>query len=389
MSPRTAEKVVIVGGGILGLCLAEAFQAQGASEIQIWDAGLEGAGSRAAAAQLGVKGQSLFRSPDFAWKIAGQRQLEKWAERWWKADRLGSPFYSLFRRGWGVDVLASDAAYQRQRDRICQHERKKNQRFVGPSLIVERQEERELWFAHEASVDAPELLCALRACLGASGVHFVDDLFTLESLAGLSTDSLVFLCAGAWSPSLAKSLGYDLRALSLLSEEKSLSWGHTLDIPLAEFLDDPFARRLSPADAQPPVVLGFADPFSGEKYSLTLHRDVVRVTSISCPLPHSRTLGGGQSSNECDQALARAQAFLQSFGVQTRSSFSAYLGKSGYRLRACSKDLRMGCLRAPDRPDAFFFAGANRSGFLYGPVVAAEIVEKFRSGMLSGAAGPE
>lgn len=355
--------MVVAGAGILGLCVAECASRRGGRVI-VLDMGHSLQGSAAAAAQLGIKGQSIFRSAEFGLKIEGQRMYERWLQLW--CGQHSPP--SWFRRGMGRERFLNIEDGRRHLERICKHEQNPRWGWQGPSMVHEGRSGLSLMYVHEASVDAPLMLQSLRQCLLGRGVEFRTlDVRDVQAVLDLEPRSLV-LAVGAWSeevvPVWSDSADQIFTAGKVLGSSR-LTLGATLDV--SGFHGD--------LDLDSYVVEGVARPCSGERLSITDHQTHHSVTALSTFVHSVRPEQSDWHQLGIQQK--RAEAMLSSFGLNPIDSFSL---RSGLRFRATPRDLfcRPISLRSEIARRrslrVILFTGANKSGYLYGPALAPTVV---------------
>lgn len=359
--------IVIAGAGILGLSVAECVSRRG-ERVVVLDTGQPLQGSAAAAAQLGLKGQSVFRSSDFGLKISGQRMYEHWLRLWCGAETVPSWFH----RGLGRERFLTPADVLKHKTRICKHEQHPRFGWQGPTLVHEVAGGLSLTYVHEASVNAPQMLQALRGCLISRGVEFLPlDVREVASVLSLRPRSVV-LAVGAWSedvvPFWSDCAEAVFTAKSGLTTSR-LSLGATIDA----------GQIGGDLDLNTHVVEGVTLPDAGERLSITAHGDLFSVTSLSC------TVSSTQISRADRQALVveqgKAQELLGKFGLCLWGKTAL---RTGLRFRATNHDMicreiplkvEISChSRTTPLPRVILFTGANKSGYLYGPALAPVVV---------------
>lgn len=359
--------MVVAGSGILGLSVAECASRRG-ERVVVLDTGQPLQGSAAAAAQLGLKGQSVFRSADFGFKISGQRMYEHWLRQWCGEGTLPS----WFRRGLGRERFLNPEDRLKHKTRICKHEQNPRFGWQGPSLVHDGASGLSLTYVHEASVDAQQMLQALRDCLVLRGVEFLAlDARDVAGVVSLRPRSVV-LAVGAWSEDVVPF--WTDRAEAFFTARgglaaSRLSLGATIDCGAIG----------GDLDLQAHVIEGVTRPGTGDRLSITCHADRLSVTSLSCPVAST------QISKDDGQTLVseqgKTQELLGEFGLHFKGQTTL---RAGLRLRATNQDMvcRVIPLRAElsrlsrptPLPRVILFTGANKSGYLYGPALAPAVV---------------
>ena len=416
--------MIVVGGGILGLAVAEEASRRGIQVDVIAGADYPAA-SRAAAAQLGLKGQSLSRSPLFALKMRGARSYAAWLASW--DDGAWQEYY---RFGPGRDRVLNAAECDEQMRRVSHHENDPRIGFVGPSLahVLDRDVDTgaaTICYFCEGAVDARVLLTRLEDVLRRRGVRFwscdVNQRDSLESvidsiaqLRGRDTGLAAWvLAAGAWSLDVLRA--WDGQAPEqLMPQSVRYSWGASV-VMAAEALR-PLRPGVKPLDLESFVVEGLIDRSNRQIAALTRHRvsldghagDHVFLTSLSVELSAAESGCLTESSARASDAGAmlrstlsrealfheawvRMRALVERHGLETPEQVRLL---TGLRARFCPGDLILAEIRCPSvlgnavnrcrrnarardtQPRVIFFAGANRSGFVYGPALAPEVVTR-------------
>jgi glycine/D-amino acid oxidase-like deaminating enzyme len=411
--------VIIVGAGILGLCVAEAASRSGIT-VDVLDSRHAPAASMAAAAQLGMKGQSLSRSGVFAIKLGGQRCYESWLESW---DGPGPK--SWFRRGWGRDRVLSDAECAEQKRRIAKHEIDAGTSFYGPGLAYLARGQREILYLQEACVDAPVMLARLRAALESRGVRFWEgdacDKETMTRLLGerravcgdrrdpsMGLRSIV-LAAGAWSFEILNawggtaSLGIDLSSVRY-------SLGGTLVLRPGDIVKKGVNGVLP--DFESFAVEGLIDRSQREIAVVTEHVGYIneapgKTVSVGAKEQRLTSLNFATAQGAIlhrEQLAALSQAAHSAEIERIKNLFEKHglgIGQSsdqlrmdmrcGIRMRTSSRDFVIDSVDVPAElaaccydagfasmqklPRVILFTGANRSGYVYGPMLASRIVD--------------
>jgi glycine/D-amino acid oxidase-like deaminating enzyme len=345
---------------------------------------------------------------------------ESWLESW---DPGQSSLY--FRRGKGRDWVVGQAEFNEQIRRVTRHENNPRLGFVGPPLAyglvcppTEQFGHGSIEYLMEAAVDARILVTRLRAKLLARGVRFwdcdaMDETALAEVLSGVAAHNneqldAVVLAAGAWSLDLLAGWSGSLPA-GVAAQSVRFSYGATAVLPASKVVA---ARDQGPAlDFGSYVIEGLIHRSSREIAALTAQGDKLLLTSLNSPLnvdPASLALGLGRqplgdvlrvrkmgSALGSGEALGvfgaewvRARGLLHKHGLDLQAEPSALW--TGIRLRLNARDLVCAEIPCPPKlgslflrvrrdgkkmPRVIFFAGANRSGFAYGPILAPQVVE--------------
>lgn len=401
--------MIVVGAGILGLSVAEAASRRGLP-VDVIESPRHPPASLAAAAQLGLKGQSLCRSGAFALKMQGARGLPAWLASW-----DPDAWSTYFKVGLGRDRVLSQAECAEQLRRVTRHENHGQEHFVGPPLVYLADCDRDpssgaaaLCYLQESAVDARILLSRLRSVLQSRGVGFWQcdvacaaelEEFLVARAAG-DTEGLSqrpwVLAAGAWSLEVLREWDSE-SPVHLVPASVRYSLGASVVGSLDDF--SPASPVALPLDFNRFVTEGLIDRSRRQIAALTHHDAGVVLTSLSVPAV----------SAPCGQALTAdtlpGQVFAKPWAAMRdllarhglRSPDTPLLWH-GLRARFSSRDLLVEELPCPpvlaravarcvpdcghDLPRVMVFAGANRSGFAYGPALAHQIVSRLSGSVL-------
>ncbi len=419
--------MIVVGAGILGLCVAEAASRSGMM-VDVVGSSHAPAASLAAAAQLGMKGQALSRSGVFAIKLAGQRCYESWLESW---DGPGPK--SWFRRGWGRDRVLSDAESAEQMRRVAKHERDAGTHFYGPGLAFLSPGRREIRYLQEACVDAPVMLARLRAALVSRGVRFWEgDACDKETMTRLLSERRavcgdrhepatglrsIVLAAGAWSFEIlhawggTASLGIDLSTVRYslggtlvlgpgdIVKESGAGLFPDFENFVVEGLIDRSQREIAVVTehVRQAERTGHASEAAGKSAALEVNQQ--RLTSLTFATAHGTMVHREQLAALAQAAhsaeIERIKNLFQRHGLGLASEQSSdqlsQAMRCGIRMRTSSRDFVIDSFEAPAElaaccfdagfagmqklPRVILFTGANRSGYVYGPMLASRIVD--------------
>jgi glycine/D-amino acid oxidase-like deaminating enzyme len=417
--------VIIVGAGILGLCVAEAASRSGI-KVDVLDSSHAPAASMAAAAQLGMKGQSLSRSGVFAIKLGGQRCYESWLESW---DGPGPK--SWFRRGWGRDRVLSDAECAEQMRRVAKHESDAGTSFYGPGLAFLAPSHREILYLQEACVDAPLMLARLRAALVSRGVRFWEgDACDKETMIRLLSERYavcgdmrdpamglrsIVLAAGAWSFEILNAWG-GTAGLGIDLSSVRYSLGGTLVLRPGDIVKTTGDGVLP--DFERFAVEGLIDRSQREIAIVTEHvvqakhtvhvneapaknaaagASEQRLTSLNFATASGMMVHRGQlaalSQAVHSAEIERMKSLFERHGLAIEQSSDQLRQeiRCGIRMRTSSRDFVIDSVDVPGElaaccydagfasmqklPRVILFTGANRSGYVYGPMLASRIVD--------------
>ena len=334
--------VIIIGSGIIGLCMAEFFSRQGSVCIVSDENPL--AGSRPAPAHLGTKGQQFPRATYFSHKLAAKSQYPAFLAE------IEAPA-SLFQQGIGCDFFETAEACDNHFKRV----------FEGDDQAIKQISKETICYENEALVDAQELLTHLKSILLKRKVSFKrKKIAKLEDVLSLETKdekTLIIFCTGAWTKGLLTEMGFTLPPV--FTKER-LTFGLTTKVPCAELrdTDDVLLRDFIVGETK--LTLSRI----GEHYHLASQS--LRVDSLNEP--------------SFEELMKKRDLDLLLLPEPYQSHFRSHNKQSlfGYRVAYGKEELVVSPLTHEKEPEKRFFvcAGAHKSGYLFA-LAAPKILEAY------------
>lgn len=364
--------MIVVGGGILGLAIAETFSRAGRAALtppkQVWivDASLPYSGSMASAGFLARKGQREALTPGFGWKIAGQRAFEAWgaalhaearasadaharaaASRPWNGGLADLP---LFRAGIGRDRFANALDCQRHFERVM-----RDPGGIGGTggKAIRKIGACEIEYEGEAWIDAVAFLALLRSVLRARGVQFLHASFPDDPFPdGATLSDGIVIAAGAWTPRILQRAGIALPP-GLARKGLKYTAGTSFDL----------------SGAQVPTGLR-------ECALLDVHAPGLETKHTFGGLPERACAAAADA--RCGSADADLAAALEEpesvFLRQSALTVIASMRRRGMRLRWGGSELVLQRLECGfGAVPLVLCAGAHKSGFALAPIVGGRV----------------
>jgi glycine/D-amino acid oxidase-like deaminating enzyme len=379
------EPLVVVGSGVLGLCSAwEA--ARAGRRVVIVSSPRAPRASEAAAADLALHGQRYARAAHFELKLRMREAYPDWITELEAASGLRVPFV----RGEGIAIFADASARDAHESRIRQSEEILKARNL-PSQGIEHREVAglpALTCADESWVDAHALLTALTRAAIASGVTFVSGhLASRDDLVSYSGASRfdVLLCAGAGSLELLESLGLwpcggPQRARlssprfsvgTVLASSRVEPWPQyaLVEVPGGATLAGDARRVFASSSTVRVGVTSIHGLSTQELEEWRNEDDALRASADAGMALLGELLREVQLERE---SLERAKIAATPEPLEWEERRGLRLGFGHGELLACELEGR----EAPWAPGrAYLFAGAHKSGYLFGPAAGAILRE--------------
>jgi hypothetical protein len=317
-----------------------------------------------------------------------------WLASWDQENPSGQGYY---RMGLGRDRVLNEAELVEQMRRVSRHENDPRLGFYGPPLVhvCDGQQSRQrasICYLMESAVEARVLLSRLKDMLQRRGVVFwsadVTKTHAVEAVLheivnrnmptrGRSPRPWV-LAAGAWSLDIIKAWAGSLPQ-SFDAASVRYSWGATAVFGSQDFKPSSTVLDL---DWQRYVIEGLIDRSQRQIVSLTSHDGAVLLSSLNASKGQPRIV-----EQELQDDWLRVQGLIHRHGFSVAQPLQQLLG---LRAKFTSQDLLCSEIPCPETlgrvvkrcqpagqqglPRVWIFAGANRSGFAYGPALAASIV---------------
>lgn len=248
------KKVIVAGGGIIGIAIARALAARGAA-VTLLDAGLPGA----TAASFGWINDSFFLTP--AHQLLRAEGVAAWREL---ATRMELPLDWCGSLAWDVQGSALERQYHAARDAGMAVEWIDARRFGELEPEVATPPDAALLYPHEAVAEPGLLAAALKACAVSRGVQIINGVtvtgFTtrgevvrgVRTTAGEMCADEVVLAAGTGTMALSETLGHALPmvgrpALTLLSQPVARLTRRVLVTPIGDIRQLPDGALAMPA----------------------------------------------------------------------------------------------------------------------------------------------
>jgi hypothetical protein len=358
------SRLIIVGGGILGLSVAEYFSRRTCrfyQEVTLIDSESRYSGSQAAAANLSTKGQLFGRDPHFQTKLESKKIYQNWLMHLLLEIKDSTSLNFFYKEGVGIDYFAEI----RGRDLHYMRVKQENQELITRNLstdFIQKKDDTQIVYKNEAWVDALFLLDLLKKVLLFRGVLLVKDSFEKADyhffLNKKINDTIVF-CTGAWTKDILNK--FSILLPDRIKNQERLTVGSTF-----------FGKN---------IVKNFCDDFViQEKISFDLKRKVTLSGDANKKYLSSSTLKI-QSLNEAyNQDLDLKNKALLNLALDKYQGAPVLLKektdgqlfkKSGFRVGYSRREVLIEQLKTQGRNKVFVCAGAHKSGYLFAPRVGA------------------
>lgn len=219
--------IIIVGSGIIGLSVAEYFSARpNQYQTTIISNHHPLSGSKAAAANLGLKGQLYARDPHFKIKIEAKKIYPTWLVYLLKQIKSTINFDDIYRSGMGIDHFSDTEGREKQLLRVLQPKNILQSKNLPLNAIVS-QEPNQIIYQNEAWVDARALMKILLNVLEKRCVSFVQEHFSQLHFKKYSQqkNTIIIFCTGAWTKNLLTEL--EIPAPQKIESQERLTTGMT------------------------------------------------------------------------------------------------------------------------------------------------------------------
>lgn len=342
--------ICVVGTGILGLAAAEFLSRRGHNVTVVSNEKSE-AGSQAAAANLGIKGQQFARDRYFAHKLRGRALYPTWLERLCYevgAQDLLTP--SFFRVGRGCDCFTSPEQARAHFSRVWQDPLELLDRGLS-SDTIRLGDANTILYEGEAWVDGQRLMTLIRQVLASRNVEFV--LSDFETFYSDAKFKHYVICAGAFSKSLLQRLG--LPQPKGFQQKERITYGSTF------YLDRAFASQFTLVE----------NSTAQTKFTLSGNETRTYFTSS-----HQRSTDLVQPSQIDALLIEASQEFMAAVRDCAMVTLSGERSFSGVRVRYGQSELVVERLGGTQERSVVVCTGAHKSGFLYAPVVGELILNE-------------